>query len=221
MNISLRATESASDQTAPADVLWDILYPAVISLTQHNVINNMLLINNQVNKKKQKENFMVKSKFNIMLYILYPMLAIAAGFATYYFVHAALFESGINTVSLYILGLCVILMDLFAVIHPFTACYDTLYDGEYLVYRWKFIPRNKIIRITDIEGYYTMKVPSRDNEYLTAFPVTRESVLPSISSFYYDNCDEVIKGLPVKHLGELPFSWKVYFRMAFRSKRPD
>lgn len=170
--------------------------------------------------KVQRENIMVKSKFSLILYVLYPILAATAVAATYYFLRTTLFEEGINHASLFILGVCVLLIDLFAFVHPALACYDTSYDGEFLVYRWKFIPRSMKIRITDIEGYYTMKVPSRNNEYLTTFPVTRQSVLPSISEFYYDNYEEVVKGLPVQHLGELSFSWKVYFRLTFSRKRP-
>lgn len=170
--------------------------------------------------KQQEENIMVRSKFSIMLYILYPVLAAAACAATYYFFRTALFDEGINIASLCILGACVLLIDLFAILNPALACYDTCYDGEFLHYIWKFIPRRMKIRITDIEGYYTMKVPSRNNEYLTAFPVTATSVLPSISAFYYDNYEEIVKGLPVQHLGELPFSWKVYFRLTFSRQRP-
>lgn len=155
--------------------------------------------------KEQKKNIIVKSKFSIILYILYPMLAAASGFATYYFIRSMLFESGINTAALIIPGLCVILIDAFTLFHPALACYDICYNGEFLVYRWKFIPRTLKIRITDIEGYYTMKVPSRNNEYMTSFPVTRQTVLPSISEFYYGNYDEVVKGLPVKHSGSYPF----------------
>lgn len=170
--------------------------------------------------KRIEDNLLVKSEFSIMLYILYPMLAIASGFATYYFVRSAMFEGGMNGAALYILGFCVLLMDVFAILHPLFACYDLSYDGEYLLYKWKFIPRRMKTGITGIEGYYTMKVPSRDNEYLTAFPVAGSSVLPSISSFFYDNYEDIIKGLPVKHLGELSFSWKVYFRLSFSKKRP-
>lgn len=169
--------------------------------------------------KEQRENIMVRSKFSIILYILYPVLAAASGFATYYFIHATLFEQGLSGAALFVMGFCILLMDAFAFIHPALACYDTCYDGEFLIYKWKFIPRSLKIRITDIEGYYTMKVPSRNNEYLTAFPVTRQAVLPSISEFYYDNYDEIINGLPVKHLEELSFSWKVYFRLTFSRKR--
>ena len=170
--------------------------------------------------KQQEENIMVRSKFSIMLYILYPLLAAAAGVATYYFVRSVFFDTGIDSAALCVMGLCVLLIDLFAILNPALACYDTIYDGEFLHYKWKFIPRIMKIRITDIEGYYTMKVPSRNNEYLTAFPVTATSVLPSISAFYYDNYEEIVKGLPVQHLGELPFSWKVYFRLTFSRQRP-
>lgn len=172
-------------------------------------------------KRIEKDNYIIKSEFSIMLYILYPVLAAACGFATYYFVRSAMFERGMNDAALYILGLCVLLMDVFAILHPMLACYDVYYDGEYLFYKWKFIPRNRKFRIQDIDGYYTMKVPSRNNEYMTAYPVQGNAVLPSISSFFYDNYEDVVRGLPVKHMGEIPFSWTVYFRLAFSRKRPD
>ena len=65
-----------------------------------------------------------------------------------------------------------------------------------------------------------MKVPSRDNEYLTAYPSAGDRVLPAISSFYFDNYDDIVKQIPGAEISRIKFSWKTYFRMSVLKKRP-
>jgi hypothetical protein len=66
-----------------------------------------------------------------------------------------------------------------------------------------------------------MKVPSRHEEYLTAYPVSEGRILPAISSFYFDNYDDIIKQLPGEEITKIKFSWSRYFNMAVLGKKPD
>jgi len=164
--------------------------------------------------------YLVKSEFSFVVYFLYIILVVFAGVTTFWFIPQMLNSSEIKGFVLYLMIFCFGLFDLFAVVHPLTSCYNVYYDGEYLLYKWTFLPRKKKILAETIEGYYTMKVPSKDNEYLTAYPVSGDKLLPAISSFYFDNYDDIVKQLPGEEIKRLKFSWGTYYRISILGKRP-
>lgn len=166
------------------------------------------------------EFYLVKSEFNIVVYFLYIVLVVFAGAATFWFIPQILNSSELKGVILYILLVCFGIFDLFAVIHPLNSCYNVYYDGEYLFYKWTFIPRSIKVHAEKIEGFYTMKVPSKENEYLTAYPVSGEKLLPAISSFYFDNYEDIVKQLPGSEITRIKFSWSTYFNMSVLGKKP-
>lgn len=167
------------------------------------------------------DDYIVKSEFNIAVYLLYIILIAFAGIGTFMLLPPVLKDPGINRISLYIIIFSFTLFDLFAFIHPLISCYNVFYDGEYLLYKWTFIPRRKKIHAEQIEGYYTMKVPSREDEYLTAYPACGNKLLPAISSFYFDNYSDIVKDLPGDELARIKFSWSKYFNMAVLGKKPE
>jgi len=164
--------------------------------------------------------YLVKSGFNIVVYFLYIVLVVFAGVTTFWFIPQMINSPEIKGVILYILLVCLGIFDIFAVIHPINSCYNVFYDGEYLLYKWTFIPRSIKIHAEKIEGFYTMKVPSKENEYLTAYPVSGDKLLPAISSFYFDNYADIVKHLPGDEIARVKFSWSRYFNMAVMGKKP-
>lgn len=165
--------------------------------------------------------YLVKSEFNIVVYFLYIILVVFAGAATFRFIPQMINSPEIKGVPLYILLFSFGIFDIFAVAHPLNSCFNVFYDGEYLLYKWTFIPRSIKIHAEKIEGFYTMKVPSRHDEYLTAYPVSDGKILPAISSFYFDNYDDIVKQLPGVEIARIRFSWRTYFSMAILGKKPD
>lgn len=163
----------------------------------------------------------VKSEFNIVVYFLYIILVVFAGFTTFRFIPQMINSPEVKGVPLYILLFSFGIFDIFAVIHPLNSCYNVFYDGEYLLYKWTFIPRSIKIHAEKVEGFYTMKIPSRHDEYLTAYPVSEGRILPAISSFYFDNYDDIVKQLPCVEIARIRFSWSSYFNMAVLGKKPD
>ena len=169
-----------------------------------------------------KDNFyLAKSEFSIVVYFLYIVLVTFAGVTTFRFIPQMINNPELKGVPLYILLACFGMIDLFAVIHPLNSCYNFFYDGEYLLYKWTFIPRNIKIHAEKVEGFYTMKVPSRHDEYLTVYPVSEGKILPAISSFYFNNYDDIVKQLPGAEIANIKFSWRAYFNMAVLRKKPD
>lgn len=165
--------------------------------------------------------YLVKSEFSIVVYFLYIVLVVFAGFATFRFIPQMINSPELKGVPLYILLVCFGIFDIFALFHPLNSCYNVFYDGEYLTYKWTFIPRSIKIHAEKVDGFYTMKVPSRHEEYLTAYPVSEGRILPAISSFYFDNYDDIIKQLPGEEITRIKFSWSRYFNMAVLGKKPD
>ncbi len=166
-----------------------------------------------LSKKGVVMNNAVKStsKFNSVLYFLYLLIFIAAGFATYYFVKSYYGTKDFYTVQFFCYASVIFILDAFALIFPFAASYNIIIDEKYMTYTWIFAPLRKKFLLDEIEGYYTILLPSRDNVYLTAYPQKNGRLLSSISTFYVDNYDEVIAALNKPHLGRLNFSWRTYF----------
>lgn len=162
---------------------------------------------------------MVKSEFNFAVYFLYGLLMAAAGIGTYTLI-PALKDPDMSRITIYAAASGIAILDVFALVHPLISCYNIFYDGEFLEYRWTFIPWRKKIHAQDINGYYTMKVPSRENEYLTAFPASGDKILPAISSFYFVNFSDIVKALPGREIARLKFSWRLYFRISLLKRKP-
>ena len=72
--------------------------------------------------------------------------------------------------------------------------------------------------LKDIDGYFTMELPSRECTYETIYPVSTNRILPPISSFYTSNYDEVKKFIPLKNMGKVKFSWKNYMMVLLFKK---
>ncbi len=103
------------------------------------------------------------------------------------------------TVPLYIV------FTLFAIISSFISIKNIFIDEKFLRYRYLFF--SKRYNLNNIDGYFTMELPSRDTAYETIYPVSSNRILPPISSFYTSNYDEVKKAIPLKNLGKVKFSW--------------
>ncbi len=164
-------------------------------------------------------DYKIKSEFNIAVYFLYGILIAAAGIGTYT-LFPMLREPDMSRLAFYVISAGIALFDIFAIVHPLISCYNVFYDGEFLEYRWTLIPRRKKIHAQNIEGFYTMKVPSKEDEYMTAFPLYGDRMLPAISSFYFDNYNDILKELPGREIARLKFSWRTYFRISVLKRKP-
>lgn len=149
---------------------------------------------------------MIKGRFSISALLLHIMLiGVAAGA---YWGMSPMFISGeisygdplfFITVPLYIV------FTLFAIISSFISIKNIFIDEKFLRYRYLFF--SKRYNLNNIDGYFTMELPSRDTAYETIYPVSSNRILPPISSFYTSNYDEVKKAIPLKNLGKVKFSW--------------
>jgi hypothetical protein len=152
---------------------------------------------------------LIKGKVSILALILHVLLAAVAG--AVYWQMSPLFISGeINTgeAAFYIAIPIYILFTIFAVISPLVSIKSIIIDENSISY--KYLLARKIFNLKDIEGYFTMDLPSKDATYETIYPVSRNRILPPISSFYTSNYDDLKKAVPLKSMGKVRFSWRNY-----------
>jgi hypothetical protein len=159
----------------------------------------------------------IKGEFSILALFLHILLVAVAGVA--YWQMSPLFTSGEISFSdpeFYIAVPLFAVFTVFAVISPFVSIKNILIDDSSIKY--KYLLTRKIFNLQDVDGYFTMELPSRDTTYETIYPVSRNIILPPISSFYISNYDEVKKALPLKNMGKVKFSWKNYMLVLFFKK---
>lgn len=161
----------------------------------------------------------MKTEFNITPFFLCALLFFAAGTAMYYFIKTDPFGSAPLTLPQIIFSACIALELAFAIGYPLLAVYRIEITDGALVYRWVFLPRKKKVCLHEIEGYYSVLLPSRQAEYMTFYPVSGGRVLPAVSSFLFANSGAFMKQTGLKHLGRLPFSWNLYFKKIVIAKR--
>ncbi len=159
----------------------------------------------------------IKGEFSILALIMHILLiAVSAGA---YLGMSPLFTSGQITPGDPLFYLTVpffVVFVLFSVISPFVSIKNIYIDEKSLRYRYIFFSRN--YNINDIDGYFTMELPSRDTTYETIYPVSRNRILSPISSFYLSNYDEVKELIPFRFIGKVKFSWKNYLLVLLYKK---
>lgn len=159
----------------------------------------------------------IKGKFSILAVILHVILVIVAGMA--YWSMRPLFisgEIGIGDITFYIVVPLFVIYTLFAVVSPFVSIKNVYIDDTSLSY--KYLLMKKSFKLEDVDGYFIMDLPSRDATYETIYPVSRNRILPPVSSFYISNYDEMKNEIPLKKLGKVKFSWKNYMLVLFFKK---
>jgi hypothetical protein len=153
----------------------------------------------------------MKTKISIPPLSLYVLLLIVSFFSVYYLFKYLDAREFLITTASFFYCFSILLLFIFSIVYPVTALYRVELRNNYLEYSWIIISRRKKVALAEIEGYYSILLPSRNSEYLTFYPVSRGRVLPAISSFAFSNSGEFIIRTGLKHLGMLPFSWKMYF----------
>lgn len=160
---------------------------------------------------------MVKGRFSIFAGILHFFLVAISAVA---FWQVSPFMSSEMTASdRYVLYCAVplyIIFTIYALVSPFVNLKNVIIDDISITYRYML--RKKSFRLKDIEGYFTMELPSRDTTYETIYPVSSNRILPPVSSFYISNYDQVKKAMPLKNMGKVRFSLKNYFVILFTKK---
>ena len=163
----------------------------------------------------------MKTEFNITPFFLCAVLFFAAGAAFYYFAETDPFGTAKLSVPQIIFSACIALELAFAVGYPLLSIYRVEICEGALVYTWVFLPRKKKTYLHEIEGYYSVILPSRQAEYMTFYPVSGGRVLPAVSSFLFANSGPFMKETGLTHLGRLTFSWQLYFgKIVIRKRLP-
>jgi len=151
----------------------------------------------------------IKGKVSITAVILHIFLIVVSGMMYRYM--SVFFYSGEikpDDILFYVIIFIFILFTLFAVISPLISIKNIYIDETSLCYRYLLLKKSYDLK--EIEGCFTMELPSRDTTYETIYPVSRNKILPPISSFYISNYDQVKKEIPFRSLGKIKFSWKNY-----------
>lgn len=159
----------------------------------------------------------IKGQFSILALFLHILL-VAVSIGAYRGM-LPMFISGEITSGdflFYITVLLYVLFTLFAVISPLVSIKNIYIDDSVLLY--KYLLFRKSYNLKDVDGYFTMELPSKDTTYETIYPVSRNRILSPISSFYLSNYDEVKKDLPIRSLGKVKFSWKNYMMVLILKK---
>jgi len=151
----------------------------------------------------------IKGEFSILAVLLHGMLLFFSGMV--YWKMSPLFISGdigTNDYTFYIVVPLYIIFTLFALISPLVSIKNIIIDDTSIIY--KYLLMRKSYDLKDIDGYFTMEIPSKDTTYETIYPVSRNRILPPVSSFYTGNYDDFKKNIPLKNIGKVKFSWKNY-----------
>lgn len=159
----------------------------------------------------------IKGEFSISALFLHILLIAVSGAA--YVGMSPMFTSGeINPddIIFYITVPLYIIFTLYALVSPLISIKNIFIDGTSIQY--KYLLSRKTFNLKDIDGYFTMEIPSKDTTYETIYPVSRNRILPPISSFYISNYDEVKKAILLKKLGKVKFSLKNYMLIQFFKK---
>lgn len=159
----------------------------------------------------------IKGEFSILALFLHILLIAVSGIA--YWKMSPLFVSGEISLSdpeFYIAVPLFVVFTLFAVISPLVSIKNICIDDASIKY--KYLLARKTFNLKDVDGYFTMEIPSKDTTYETIYPVSRGRILPPISSFYTSNYNEVKEAVPFKKLGKVKFSWKNYMLVLFFKK---
>ena len=151
----------------------------------------------------------IKGQFSILAVILHILLIVVAVMA-YWSMRPSFISGEIGTgdIMFYIAVPLFVIFTLFAVISPLVSIKNIYIDDASIIY--KYLLMKKCFKLEEVDGYFTMDLPSKDATYETVYPVSRGRILPPISSFYLSNYDEVKKEIPLKKLGKVKFSWKNY-----------
>ncbi len=151
----------------------------------------------------------IKGQFSILALFLHILL-IAVSIGAYRGMSPMFISGEITSGDLlfYITVPLYVLFTLYAVISPFVSIKNIYIDDSTIVY--KYLLFRKSYHVKDVEGYFTMELPSKDTTYETIYPVSRNRILSPISSFYLSNYDEVKEQIPFRFIGRVKFSWKNY-----------
>lgn len=152
---------------------------------------------------------MIKGRLSLFAVTMHAVLvAVAAGaFLSY----PEIFSDGDITTDdpvFYILFFLFLIYAGFAAISPFVSLKSIRIDADGLTYRYPLL--KKVYPLNEVEGFFIMEIPSRDYTYETIYPVSRGRILPSVSSFYISNYQEIKSSIPLKDLGRVRFSWGNY-----------
>lgn len=159
-----------------------------------------------------EQTAVIKSKANIFVYILFAVLAVGTGMLLWYTTKSVMSGRYLNSVNDIVLLVLTPPIVYFVIIHPFLSWYTFTVTETQIIFSRTLLPFIKIsVLLTDLDGYYTMNVKSRESEYLTYIPVSNGMPLPLISSFYIDNSRKIIEATGVKFIGHIPYSMKRYF----------
>lgn len=160
---------------------------------------------------------MIKGEYSILAVILHLFLLGVAG--VMFWQMSPLYttgEIGAGDILFYVTVPVYVIFVLFAVISPFVSIKKIIIDDTSIVYRYLLM--KKSFNLQEIDGYFTMDLPSRDATYETIYPVSRNRILPPVSSFYISNYDEVKKSVPFRKMGKVKFSWKNYMTVLLSKK---
>ncbi len=160
---------------------------------------------------------MIKGKVSISAVILHLFL-IGVAIAMYWqmapVVRGA--ESQSDRYIFYVAVPIYIVFVIYAMVAPLVNLKSVTIDDKTVIYRYLFF--KKSILLIDVDGFFTMEIPSRDYTYETIYPVSNNKILPPVSSFYISNYDEFKNNMNLKMLGKVKFSWKNYLAVSIFKK---
>ena len=151
-----------------------------------------------------------KTEYNFMVYVLCIILLVFSGMLINFYFKSFYNNSEISPFAYYAFSLIVIVFVLFAILYPIIKIYSVEISEDVIIYKWTFLPIKKKYNIADIDGYYTTMLQSRDASYLTFYLTKNQKVLPSISTFNFDNASEFVNELNLKFLGNIKFTWTFF-----------
>ena len=160
---------------------------------------------------------MIKGKISIMAVFLHLLLIAVP--VILFWQSAPILDSAESSADRYVIFCAVplyVIFTLYAVAAPLVNLKTVIIDDVLISY--KYLLRKKNYSLKDVDGYFTMELPSRDNTYETIYPVKNNKILPPISSFYTSNYDEIKKAIPFRNLGKVKFSWKNYLVLLLYKK---
>lgn len=160
---------------------------------------------------------MIKGKFSRLAVVLHLFLLVIPVMA--FWQGSKLINSGeieADSLIFYMIAAVFVLFTIYAVVSPILNIKEVYIDDKIFIYKYLFF--RKSYTLNEIDGYFTMEVPSKDTTYETIYPVMRNRILPPVSSFYISNYDDLKNSFPLKHIGRVKFSWKNYFIILFVSK---
>lgn len=90
-------------------------------------------------------------------------------------------ETSIEGYVLYITAPIYMIFILYSIIAPLANLKTIIIEDISITY--KYLLMKKKYNLKEIDGYFTMELPSRDNTYETIYPVRNNTILPPIDPF--------------------------------------